>query len=105
MTEQEQWQRQGEAPNMVSDEFPVPTVSDEAPASTASGEVPSGEVPAPAASGEVPAPAARDEVPAPAASVKVPASMDVTPLCDYEPKASTFAALRWPSDLTREIRS
>ena len=90
MTEQEQWQRQGEAPNMVSDEFPVPTVSDEAPASTASGEAPSGEVPSPAAS---------DEVPAPAASVNVP------PLCDYEPKASTFAALRWPSDLTREIRS
>ena len=90
MTEQEQWQRQGEAPNMVSDEFPVPTGSDEAPASTASDEVPSGEVPSPAAS---------DEVPAPAASVNVP------PLCDYEPKASTFAALRWPSDLTREIRS
>jgi hypothetical protein len=99
MTEQEQWQRQGEAPNMVSDEFPVPTGSDEAPASTASDEVPSGEVPSPGASDEVPSPAASDEVPAPAASVNVP------PLCDYEPKASTFAALRWPSDLTREIRS
>ena len=97
MTEQEQWQRQGEARNMVSDEFPEPTLSDEAPASTASGEVPSGEVPSgEVPSAEVPKPAASDEVPAPTGSDKVPASMDMPPLCDYEPKASTFAACDGP---------